>query len=120
MLEGDVMKEETSIVFIVVEKGAEVEKVEETEEDVEVVDATVGPRGPDGSAPFFLGPLTGIPIAGAADVPAAGPASCATTRGGMPSTHASGTNQLPFISKAGPRLMRGLRMKPNCTGSTHR
>ena len=117
MLDGYVMNEEISIVSVIIEKVIdadegfrEAEEVDSIDEEVDGVDeevdletddvegdvevvvpSGVGGVGGIGSVPFLFGPLTGVPKCAAAIVPAAGPASCASTSG-KASIHASTTD----------------------------
>jgi hypothetical protein len=84
ILDGYVMNEEISIIFVVVEKRVDADEIGEIEEtdggdedvdvetdvaegDVEVVmPGGVGDVEDVGSVPFFFGPLTGVPKGAAA------------------------------------------------------
>jgi hypothetical protein len=121
VLDEDVIKDETSIVFVVVKSrtdvNGDVEDIEEVEVKVEVdeaeelarVEEVVVLAAPGGSTPFLpAGPLTGVPrvpadAAAAAEGPgpatAAADASSTSTRSGRPSVQASTAERTAFISK---------------------
>lgn len=85
MLEVDARSDEDSIVFVVLEKLVDeekvdddegVKKIEEITEAVSVVETAVVLEGPGGpGAPFLPGPLTGVFGGPDNAFPAAGPAS---------------------------------------------
>jgi hypothetical protein len=115
VVEEEVIKDETSIVFVIVEKRTEVaedidevdenaeeDKAEEVEEGVEVVEDVVmlaWPGGVGGSTPF-LPPRSFAPADTDANGPAgAAAASSALIRSGSPRVQASTTERMTFISK---------------------